>query len=192
MFYFCGCFVLQICPEANFLPHHINSSASHGLVMTQSSQWAFCWWNSLIQQRLCCSNPNTSSSHPWHALPSALVPPQLPGGGQMCTMEQEGWQLAHPHHIQMSGLPWIQRAEASLSLEMSQHNSHALPLRQFPQLEDDQCESPRRGWGGCDYWPEMKHTAGEASTKISSTGVSTSGQQMLLQFERRLPKKKKN
>lgn len=89
-----------------------------------------CWWwlrtvnepfvgdTASSGRDFVAQNPNTSSSHPSHALPSPLVLPQhnwLPGGGQMSMMEQEGWQLAHPHHIQMPGLPRIQRAEASLS-----------------------------------------------------------------------------
>lgn len=86
---------------------------------SENSPWVFRWCSSLIQQRhFAAQHPDASSSHPSHPLLSLLVHSQcnwLPGGQQTCIIGKEDWRLAHPHHVQMSGLPWIQRAEASLS-----------------------------------------------------------------------------
>ena len=94
--------------------YSVTSCASHGFLM-MIQRVVFCWWSSLIQQRhFAAQHPDASSSHPSHPLLSLLVHSQrhwLPGGQQMCMIEKEDWR----QHIQMSGLPWIQRAESSLS-----------------------------------------------------------------------------
>lgn len=201
--------------KARFISVDVSSS---GFVLGQTSYSVTtevlhmeCWWwlrtanepfvgeTASSSRGFVAQNPNTSSSQvTCSALSSCPSPAELAawrgadvhdGAGKLtaCT------STPHPNVRPPLNPKGRSFPQSTLSLEMwPQHNIHAPPLRQVLQLEDDQCESPRRGWGGCDYWPEMEpvHTAGGVSTKISSTGVSTSGQKMLLQVWKMIMGKK--